>query len=98
MRYNPTYNAEKHGEKYIILDWAGNVKTFNKKSSIKLFDDVLTADDYLDNQVYKMSKSKDEQEKLREELKTVLDELTYSKLMETDAATVESVNKIQERT
>ena len=38
-----------------------------------------------------------EQEKLREELKTVLDELTYSKLMEMDAATVESVNKIQER-
>jgi hypothetical protein len=44
-----------------------------------------------------ISQSKDEQEKLREELKTVLDELTYSKLMETDAATVESVNKIQER-
>ncbi len=62
MRYNSTYNAEKHGEKYIILDWAGNVKTFNKKSFIKLFDDLLDADDYLDEQIYKMSKTKDEKE------------------------------------
>jgi len=62
MKYNSSYNAKKHAEKYIILDWAGNVKTFNKKSSIKLFDDLLDADDYLDEQVYKMSKSKDEKE------------------------------------
>ena len=44
-----------------------------------------------------ITQGKEEQEKLREELKTVLDELTYSKLMATDAATAESVNKIQER-
>ena len=77
MRYNPTYNAEKHGEKYIILDWAGNVKTFNKKSSIKLFDDVLTADDYLDNQVYKMSKSKDELEIIKNDYNNNFDSWFY---------------------
>jgi len=62
MRYKPNYNAKKHGEKYIILDWAGNVKTFNKKSSIKLFDDLLDADQYLDEQMDRMSKSIEEQE------------------------------------
>jgi hypothetical protein len=40
-----------------------------------------------------LSQSKDEQEKLREELKTVLDELTYAKLAEKDAAVADSVNK-----
>ena len=44
-----------------------------------------------------LSQAKEEQEKLREELKTVLDELTYEKLVEKDAAVVESTNKIQER-
>ena len=34
---------------------------------------------------------------LREELKTTLDELTYAKLAETDAAKVESVNNVQKR-
>ena len=41
-----------------------------------------------------ITQSQSEQEKLREELKTILDELTYSKLMEKDAATVDSVNKM----
>jgi len=44
-----------------------------------------------------LSQAKEEQEKLREELKIVLDELTYEKLVEKDAAVVESTNKIQER-
>lgn len=38
-----------------------------------------------------------EQDKLREELKGVLDELTYAKLAERDATTVANVNKAQER-
>jgi len=38
-----------------------------------------------------------EQDKLREELKGVLDELTYAKLAERDAVTVGNVNKAQER-
>ena len=37
------------------------------------------------------------QKDLREELKTILDELTYTKLMEHDATLVDSVNKIQEK-
>jgi len=44
-----------------------------------------------------ISQAKDEQDKLREELKTVLDELTYAKLAERDAAVADSVNKVQER-
>ena len=42
-----------------------------------------------------ISQAKDEQEKLREELKTVLDELTYAKLAETDAGISDNVNKVQ---
>ena len=41
-----------------------------------------------------VSSGKEEQDKLREELKTVLDELTYSKLLEGDAETVENSNRI----
>ena len=44
-----------------------------------------------------LSQAKEEQEKLREELKTVLDELTYAKLAEKDAAVADFVNKVQER-
>ena len=44
-----------------------------------------------------ITQAKDEQDKLREELKTVLDELTYAKLAERDAAVADSVNKVQER-
>lgn len=44
-----------------------------------------------------ITQSKEEQDKLREELKTVLDELTYAKLAEKDAAIADSVNKVQER-
>jgi len=41
-----------------------------------------------------ITQGKEEQDKLREELKTTLDELTYNKLMESDAALVEESNKI----
>ena len=40
-----------------------------------------------------LSQAKEEQERLREELKTTLDELTYVKLVETDAAIVEGAQK-----
>lgn len=43
-----------------------------------------------------LSQAKDEQEKLREELKTVLDELVYAKLAEADAAKIESAVKAQQ--
>jgi len=42
-----------------------------------------------------ITQAKDEQEKLREELKTVLDELTYSKLAEQDAGVMSNVNTAQ---
>ena len=40
-----------------------------------------------------LSQGKEEQEKLREELKTVLDEMVYNKLAEQEAALTENVNK-----
>tara|TARA_R110002051_G_scaffold325517_2_gene428451 strand:- start:59 stop:1345 length:1287 start_codon:yes stop_codon:yes gene_type:complete len=42
-----------------------------------------------------LGQGKDEQDKLREELKTILDELTYAKLAEKDAAILESATKTQ---
>lgn len=44
-----------------------------------------------------LSQSKEEQEALRTELKELLDELTYSKMMTGDAETVEAVNQIQKK-
>ncbi len=44
-----------------------------------------------------ISEGRDEQDKLREELKATLDELTYTALTEKDVAAVESTNKMQER-
>ena len=41
-----------------------------------------------------LSQAKEEQESLRTELKTVLDEMVYAKLAEQKAATADSVNKI----
>jgi len=42
-----------------------------------------------------ISQGKEEQDKLREELKTVLDELTYTKLTETESTIMENTNKVQ---
>jgi hypothetical protein len=44
-----------------------------------------------------LSQSKEEQEALRTELKELLDELTYTKLMTGNAEVVESVNNIQKK-
>jgi len=44
-----------------------------------------------------ITQSQTEQQSLREELRTTLDELTYAKLAADDAAKVESVLKVQER-
>ena len=44
-----------------------------------------------------LTQGQGEQEKLKEELKTTLSELTYAKLMESDATLVDSVNKVQEK-
>jgi len=44
-----------------------------------------------------ISEGRDEQQKLREELKTTLDELTYAKLIEQDAGKSEAANKLQEK-
>lgn len=44
-----------------------------------------------------INQSKDEQNQLREELKTILDEMTYGKLMEGDAQLVGNVSAIQEK-
>jgi len=43
-----------------------------------------------------ITEGKEEQDKLREELKTLLDELTYNKLAESDANLVESSNKVMQ--
>ena len=44
-----------------------------------------------------LSQGKEEQVALRDELKAVLDELTYSKLLEADAGQVANTNAIQEK-
>jgi len=44
-----------------------------------------------------LSQAQTEKEKLREELKTVLDELTYAKLGEQDAAKLDAANKVQQQ-
>ena len=41
-----------------------------------------------------LSQAKEEQDKLREELKTVFDEMVYHKLAETEASLTENVNKV----
>jgi len=43
------------------------------------------------------SQAKEEQNALREELKTVLDEMTYGQLMAGDAELVENANQIQQK-
>jgi len=44
-----------------------------------------------------LTQGKTEQEKLREELKTILDELTYTKVAQGDADLSDAVNKVQEK-
>tara|TARA_R110000824_G_scaffold67377_7_gene174548 strand:+ start:14421 stop:15719 length:1299 start_codon:yes stop_codon:yes gene_type:complete len=65
----------------------GNIRS--KFTSIPIPGDNIT----LDGPAL-LSQAQAEQEKLREELKTTLDELTYTKLMAEDASLMESVNTI----
>ena len=44
-----------------------------------------------------LSQSKEEQEKLRQELKEILDQLTYTEMAKTDAEKVEAVENIQKK-
>tara|TARA_Y100000310_G_scaffold295155_1_gene326224 strand:+ start:453 stop:1706 length:1254 start_codon:yes stop_codon:yes gene_type:complete len=44
-----------------------------------------------------ISQAKEEQNALRDELKTVLDEMTYGQLMASDAELIQNANKIQEK-
>ena len=44
-----------------------------------------------------LSQAKEEQNALRDELKTILDEMTYDKVAERDVAINDSVNKVQEK-
>tara|TARA_R110002074_G_scaffold78639_1_gene177900 strand:+ start:1815 stop:2135 length:321 start_codon:yes stop_codon:yes gene_type:complete len=75
MKYNPNYEQKKHAEKYIILDWAGNNPCFNNKTIV--FDTIENADNYLDEQVYKMSKSKDEKEIIKNDYDNNFDSWFY---------------------
>tara|TARA_Y100001937_G_scaffold60823_1_gene83184 strand:- start:237 stop:1502 length:1266 start_codon:yes stop_codon:yes gene_type:complete len=68
----------------------GNVRS--KIGSIPIPGDSVT----LDGPAL-LSQSQTEQEKLRDELKTILDELTYAKIAAGDAELSDSVNKVQER-
>ena len=43
------------------------------------------------------SQAREEQDKLREELKTILDEMTYGQLMASDAELIDNANKIQQK-
>ena len=44
-----------------------------------------------------ISQGQTEQDKLRDELKTIFDELTYSKIAQGDVELTEAINKVQER-
>ena len=44
-----------------------------------------------------LSQAKEEQNALRDELKTILDEMTYDKLVEKESTITENVNKVQEK-
>ena len=66
MKYNANYNPKKHSELYVIVDWCNNVITFGKKS-MTLFDDLDLADDYLEKEITKLSKSDYEKEVIKDD-------------------------------
>ncbi len=74
----------------LCKEMLGNIRS--KFTTIPIPGDTVT----LDGPAL-LSQGKDEQEKLREELKTVLDELTYTKVAQGDAELSDAVNKVQER-
>jgi hypothetical protein len=74
----------------VCKEMLGNIRS--KFTTIPIPGDTVT----LDGPAL-LSQGKDEQEKLREELKTILDELTYTKVAQGDAELSDAVNKVQER-
>ena len=66
LKYNENYNPKKHSELYVIVDWCNNVITFGKKS-MTLFDDLDLADDYLEKEITKLSKSDYEKEVIKDD-------------------------------
>tara|TARA_R100000995_G_scaffold65167_1_gene34226 strand:+ start:1146 stop:2408 length:1263 start_codon:yes stop_codon:yes gene_type:complete len=68
----------------------GNIRS--KISSIPIPGDSVTLDG-----AALISQGQSEQEKLRDELKTIFDELTYAKIAQGDSELSEAVNKVQER-
>tara|TARA_Y100000114_G_C11760858_1_gene329603 strand:- start:1921 stop:3198 length:1278 start_codon:yes stop_codon:yes gene_type:complete len=68
----------------------GNIRS--KISTIPIPGDSVT----LDGPAL-ISQGQTEQEKLREELKTIFDELTYTKVAQGDAELSDAINKVQER-
>ena len=68
----------------------GNIRS--KLGSIPIPGDSVT----LDGPAL-ISQGQTEQEKLRDELKTILDELTYSKIAQSDVELTDAVNKVNER-
>lgn len=74
----------------ISKETLGNIRS--KIGSIPIPGDSVT----LDGPAL-ISQGQAEQEKLRDELKTILDELTYSKIAQGDVELTDAVNKVQER-
>ena len=74
----------------LCKEMLGNIRS--KFSTILIPGDSVT----LDGPAL-LNQGQTEQEKLREELKTIFDELTYSKVAATDVELSDAVNKVQER-
>ena len=74
----------------VCKEMLGNIRS--KFTTIPIPGDTVT----LDGPAL-ITQGQTEQEKLREELKTILNELTYSKIAQEDVALSDAVNKIQER-
>lgn len=74
----------------ISKETLGNIRS--KISTIPIPGDSVT----LDGPAL-ISQGQTEQEKLREELKTIFDELTYAKVAQGDAELTDAINKVQER-
>ena len=74
----------------ICKEMLGNIRS--KFATIPIPGDSVT----LDGPAL-LNQGQTEQEKLREELKTILDELTYTKVAQGDADLSDAINKVQER-
>jgi hypothetical protein len=74
----------------VCKEMLGNIRS--KFSSIPIPGDSVTLDG-----TALVSQGQAEQEKLREELKTIFDELTYTKIAQSDGDLTEAINKIQEK-